>query len=281
MIGPSDFLAIKLTGAGPIAVDAIAERRDIPPAVGQALDEICEAVEAQGSRLWMDAEQQVLQPGIDRWTTQLMRKYNRNGKIFIYNTIQAYLKGAKTNLDEHIALAGNEGWGLGIKLVRGAYIEHEIRSLIHDKKEQTDTSYDLCVDTILSRKVPEGSDLERFPDAALFLATHNAPSANKALSIQRERVMAGLPTVALDCGQLVGMADELSFELIQAHEDSASNSPSAKAAAPRVYKCMAWGTVGECMGFLYRRAIENRGAVLRTKHMAQALRHELRRRLSL
>jgi hypothetical protein len=37
--------------------------------------------------------------------------------------------------------------------------------------------------------------------------------------------------------------------------------------------------VQECINYLYRRAVENRGAVERTQHMALAMRQELRRRV--
>jgi hypothetical protein len=267
----------RITGAGPIAVDAVREGLDIPPVVSHALDEICRAAEAQGSRLWMDAEQQVLQAGIDTWTINLMRKYNNDGKILVYNTIQAYLKGAKANLDRHVALAAKEGWGLGVKLVRGAYIEHEMRSLIHNTKEQTDKSYDLCADTLISQRLPEGCD--SFPQSSLFLASHNAASVTKAFATHRERCSAGLPAAILECGQIAGMADELSCNLIQGYEECINDSSYTKVVPPKVYKYLAWGTVAECMGYLHRRAIENRGAVERTKHMAEALGRELRRRM--
>lgn len=110
-------------------------REPIPKDLEKALHEICEETAKQGSRLWLDAEQQLLQPGLDEWAISLARKFNRDGKALVYNTIQAYLKNSKANVDRHITLAANEGWDVGIKLVRGAYIEHQIQSLIHLTKE--------------------------------------------------------------------------------------------------------------------------------------------------
>lgn len=259
-------------------MDAIRERRPIPVAVQNALDEICQAVRNQGSRLWVDAEQQVLQKGIDQWTIELMRKYNRGGNIFVYNTIQAYLKGAHDNLDHHIACAAEEGWALGIKLVRGAYIEHEVRSLIHDTKDESDLSYDLCADKLLCQKMPAGYGDLPFPTSALFLATHNEDSVNKAVQTHRNRISSGSPTITLECGQIVGMADKLSFDLVRNYEDCKKQSAFNTPGPPKVFKCMTWGTVGECMGFLHRRAIENRGAVERTQAMAKEMWREVRRR---
>src|SRR3954447_24095398 len=116
----------------------MAARQPMPEAMAKAVDEICIATEKQGSRLWLDAEQQVLQKGLDNWALETMRKHNNAENPIVYNTIQAYLKGSNANLDRHLTLAAQEGWTLGIKLVRGAYIEHETRSLIHDTQKDTD-----------------------------------------------------------------------------------------------------------------------------------------------
>lgn len=254
-------------------------RQPMPEAVAKAVDEICIATERQGSRLWLDAEQQILQKGLDDWAIEMMRKHNRSETPIIYNTIQGYLKGSKANLDHHLTLAAQEGWALGIKLVRGAYIEHETRSLIHDTQADTDRSYDLIADTMLCQRMPAGNGNLTFPKAALFLATHNATSAAKAIATHQTRLLAYQPTVLLECGQIQGMADELSCELVQNYERALEQSSAAKVTVPKAFKCLPWGSVGECMGYLHRRAIENRGAVERTQHMVTALRRELWRRI--
>jgi hypothetical protein len=48
----------------------------MPEVMIKAIDEICIAAQAQGSRLWLDAEQQVLQHGLDDWAIEIMRKHN-------------------------------------------------------------------------------------------------------------------------------------------------------------------------------------------------------------
>ncbi|KAH6974354.1 FAD-linked oxidoreductase-like protein [Ilyonectria sp. MPI-CAGE-AT-0026] len=279
MLGPGDFLAVKLTGAGPISLDAMKARQPMPEALEKALDEICLETQKQGSRLWIDAEQQVLQPALDEWVIALMRRYNRRRKALVYNTIQAYLKGSRVNAERHITQAAKEGWTLGLKLVRGAYIEHEVRRLIHETKEDTDRSYDLIADMVISQKLPSGTNHVDFPPSALFLATHNAASAGKAMEIYQQRIDAGLPTTTLECGQIIGMADELSCALLDRREQCTSNSPTAMEAALGVFKFLAVGSVAECMEYLYRRAVENRGAVQRTEEMVTALKKELYRRV--
>lgn len=251
----------------------------MPEAIANTIDEICQAAKDQGSRLWLDAEQQVLQHGLDDWAIEIMRKHNRSDTPLVYNTIQGYLKGSKANLDRHITLAAQEGWSLGIKLVRGAYIEHETRTLIHETKEDTDRSYDLIADTMLCRTMPDSVKNLKFPNAALFLATHNAASAAKAITTHQERLLSHQPTVLLECGQIQGMADELGCELVQNYERAMKDPNVANVSVPKAFKCMAWGSVAECMQYLRRRAIENKGAVERTQHMVSALRQELRRRI--
>ncbi|KAJ5760311.1 Proline oxidase [Penicillium odoratum] len=279
MVGSGDFLAVKLTGAGPISLDAMAAKRPMPEVMVKAMDEICLATKKQGSRLWLDAEQQVLQNGLDNWAIEIMRRHNNSETPLVYNTIQGYLKASKANLDHHITIAAREGWTLGIKLVRGAYIEHETRALIHDTKEETDESYDLIADTMLCRRIPADVKDLKFPNAALFLATHNAASAAKAIATHQHLLLAHKPTVLLECGQIQGMADELSCELVQNYERALKESSAANISVPKAFKCMAWGSVAECMQYLHRRAIENKGAVERTQHMVDALRRELWRRI--
>ncbi|KAB8257624.1 FAD-linked oxidoreductase-like protein [Aspergillus pseudonomiae] len=288
MVGKGDYMNIKFTGAGPAAVEALA-RGDLvpPPRIKQAITEICEATAAQGSRFWIDAEQQIFQPAIDAWTIDLMRQFNRDGRVVVLNTVQAYLKSSAENIHRHLTLAGKEGWALGIKLVRGAYIQHDIRDRIHDTKADTDRNYNHIVESLLSRQSPfqELQDT-KFPDARLFVATHNAESVRRAYSTSRHRILNGLPTIPLEMGQLQGMADEVSCGLLaeyrpESDASSSGKSPVEASVFPKVFKCLAWGTTEECLHFLLRRAVENQGAVVRTQDTAAAMRKEAWRRIGL
>lgn len=49
-------------------------------------------------------------------------------------------------------------------------------------------------------------------------------------------------------------------------------------ASPEVYKCFSWGTLGDCVSYLIRRAVENRDATARSKMEFLVLRREIRRR---
>ncbi|KAL2809372.1 FAD-linked oxidoreductase-like protein [Aspergillus granulosus] len=289
MLGESDILAVKYASylptwhllsvirlmgvqanrAGPIAIEEMESRAPFLPILATALDEICTEAQLKGCRLWLDAEQQRLQPGLDNWAIELMRRHNKSATPLIYNTIQVYLKNSQNNVEQHIAAVRGEGWSLGVKLVRGAYIKHENRDFIHDTKADTDRSYDGIAEQLLCLHPGE--------QVSLFLATHNAKSVERAVRLYRERMEKKSTVTAFECGQVQGMADELGCELIRANEDE-SASTTGEVRAPKTFKCLVWGTVGECMGYLHRRAVENTEAVERTTHMRDALVRETRRR---
>ncbi|KAL4919572.1 FAD-linked oxidoreductase-like protein [Aspergillus aurantiobrunneus] len=284
MIGNGDCLNVKFTGAGPTAVEALTRGDQVPPPrIQVAISEICAAAAAQGSRIWIDAEQQVFQSAIDTWTIDLMRRFNRNGNVVVFNTIQAYLKASTENVNRHLRLAQMEGWTLGIKLVRGAYIAHDYRLKIHDTKAETDSNYNHIVQCLLTREYPLGNSLapHQFPDVCLFVASHNAESVRKAYSLSRHRMQSGLPTIPVELVQLQGMADEVSCELLgyNSSKDVKSGEDQGCGTLPGVFKCLAWGSLEECLHFLLRRAIENQSALERTRQTAVALRKEAWRRL--
>lgn len=238
------------------------------------LDEIATKCKERNVQIIVDAESQHWQKGIARTTLELMRKFNRKGKAIIYNTYQAYLKDTTEVLAYHMTEAERDGFTLGLKLVRGAYILSDNRSLIHDTKEDTDHAYNTIAQGALRQQIgmfgASGPSARPFPSVNLFLTSHNRESVLSAHRLHRQRLEAGLPTVPVAYGQLHGMSDEVSFSLL------AEKGEGSK--APEVLKCTTWGSMGECMGYLLRRAVENRDAVLRTKDEFAALRREVRRR---
>ncbi|KAI4680041.1 uncharacterized protein J4E88_005932 [Alternaria novae-zelandiae] len=274
LISEGDILALKTTGGGPGVSSAFSKGELPPQQMLDALDEIAIQCKARNVQIIIDAESQHWQAGIARTTLELMRKFNRNGKAVIYNTYQAYLKDTPTVLAHHMAEAERDGFTLGLKLVRGAYILSDNRSLIHDTKEDTDNAYNTIAQGALRQQIgsfgASGSSARRFPSVNLFLASHNRESVLSAHKLHRQRSEAGLPTVPVAYGQLHGMSDEVSFSLLA--------EKGAGGKAPEVLKCTTWGSMGECVGYLLRRAVENRDAVLRTKDEFTALKKEVRRR---
>lgn len=243
----------------------------------RAIEEVCEEAVRRKAGILIDAEQQLVQHGIDESAITLMRKYNRGGNATVYNTYQAYLKSTPDVLRRHLYQARQDGFTLGVKLVRGAYIGSEPRHIINDTKEATDASYDSIVKALLlgtSRGFGDGLPSD-FPSVEVFLGTHNSISTLAAHHIQLARAEEGLPLTPVRYGQLLGMADEVSFTLIQLK----TGISGPRFASPEVYKCLSWGTLGDCVSYLSRRAVENRDAVSRNRGEFIALRKEVFRRL--
>jgi hypothetical protein len=229
----------------------------------------------RGIQIIIDAESQRWQSGIARTSLELMRKFNTSGKAVVYNTYQAYLKSTSADLAHHLAEAQRGGFTIGLKLVRGAYILSEDRSLIHDTKQDTDSAYNSIAQGALRQHIglfgAEGPSAKPFPSVNLFIASHNRDSVLSAHRLRQQRIEAGLPTCPVAFGQLHGMSDEVSFSLLAERDENGH--------PPEVLKCSTWGSMGECIGYLLRRAVENRDAVLRTKDEFAALRRETWRRI--
>lgn len=307
---PGDYVALKFTGAGRQALWSLSQRLPPPKALADSIDEICTLAAERGVRLLFDAEQQAVQAGIDDWTLQYMRKYNNTmpGKAVIYGTYQAYLKATPSVVAAHLRAARDEGFTLGVKLVRGAYLGSDPRHLIHDTKADTDACYDGLAEALLRREwtgtlapfaTPPEDDNNKaaaaaFPGVNMVLASHNADSVRKARAV----VDAGHTGTEVAFAQLQGMADEVSCEILagRSRSDMCNSSgfnstASSKVAAahgdkddaassqPRAYKYLVWGSTGECMKYLLRRAQENKDAVQRTREGRDAMRAEVWRRM--
>ena len=273
LASPGDFVALKFTGAGRQALHALSQRLPPSAALESAIDGICQLAASRGVRLLFDAEQQALQPGIDDWSLTYMRKYNTPSSAVVYGTYQAYLKATSSTLSRHLAAAREGGFALGVKLVRGAYLGSDPRHLIHDSKSDTDVTYDGVAEALLrgewNAQLQPQSEADRaatFPKVSVVLATHNRVSVLKAQAILSE----GEVEADVAFAQLQGMADEVSCELVSSNGDGGQK--------PRAYKYLVWGSTGECMKYLLRRAHENRDAVQRTRDGRDAMRTELVRR---
>lgn len=289
-----DFAALKFTGAGQMALYDLAQNKEPSPALKEAIDAICDLAAERGVRLLFDAEQYALQPGIDAWTLEYMRRYNggENGKeAVIYGTYQAYLKCCPEVLASHLKAAAEGGFILGVKLVRGAYLGSDPRELIHDTKEDTDACYDGLAEGLARRRwggvLREGGEGEmglNFPNVSVMLAGHNIVSVRKMMAVRREQARRGERRVGLVYAQLQGMADEVSCELVLAAKSAAQEIEGEKGEkkevdVPETYKYLVWGTTGQCMKYLLRRAYENKDAIERTREGRNAMAGELWRRV--
>lgn len=281
MVESDDFVALKLSGVGYHATNLLAIGSPASPILSKAIDSICDAAVRHNVRLLFDAEQAALQKGVNRWSLHWMAKYNKNGnqRALIYGTYQAYLKSTPSVLSSHLQAALDDNFTLGVKLVRGAYLQSDPRSLIHDTKADTDYAFDGIAAGLVCQEYEmfwsrRGSD-ELLPSVNIMLATHNSTSIRKILALQKALLERGKISANVVYAQLQGMADDVSCELIAEKYQTTSD---AKHIA-KVYKYLVWGTVGECMKYLLRRAHENREAIERTKVVRNAMWWEIVRRL--
>ncbi|KIL87147.1 proline oxidase [Fusarium avenaceum] len=268
LAGPGDYVALKLTGSGRLAMENLSQDKGPSPYLKKSMHNICTLAQQRGVRLIFDAEQDAFQKGIDTWTMVFARTYNTAEAATVYGTYQAYRKVTPATISHHLAEAQQGGFTLGVKLVRGAYLGSDPRECFHDTKSETDTCYNTIAADVLRRQWGTSTTGKgAFPNAHMILATHNAESIHQARVI----CDAGNAKSGIIFAQLQGMADEVSCELIKSNSD-------AKSVILPAYKYLVWGTTGECMKYLLRRAYENKDAVQRTQSGRNAMWVELVRR---
>ncbi|XP_057244963.1 hydroxyproline dehydrogenase-like, partial [Malurus melanocephalus] len=171
-----------------------------------------------------------------------------------------------SHLSSHLSAAAASSLPLGVKLVRGAYLDQErgrsqrlqSPAPTWDTPEQTSHSYERCLSLVLSSVARAGSAV------ALMVATHNEASVLSAVT--KISQLSLRPSGGSVCfAQLLGMGDHLSLALAQ------NGFP--------VYKSVPLGPPEVTIPYLARRAAENRQALGGARRERQLLGAELRRRL--
>lgn len=226
------------------------------------VDVLAQAAAQANVRLMVDAEHSYFQPAIDNAVTQLQRTYNVQQPV-IFNTYQAYLKDCNERLLIDLERARREGWRFGAKLVRGAYLVLERQraqemgypSPVQETLEDTRASYDRCMHTLLTSVAADCSEV--------MVASHNQPSIERAVGLMAQLGLE--PRSGVSFGQLLGMADHLTFVL-------GGNGYQA-------YKYVPFGPVELVMPYLVRRAQENSDLLGGVGHETDMIVAELFRRL--
>jgi len=200
---------------------------------------ICDKAFASDVPIMVDAEESWIQDTIDRLAMEMMRAYNSE-KIIVYNTYQLYRHDKLASLKADFAIAEKEGFILGAKLVRGAYMEKERKraaekgypSPIQPDKAAADKDYDAALSFCV----------EHVDKLALVAGTHNENSCKLlATLLDDKKVPHNHPHIY--CSQLLGMSDNLSFNLANAGYN--------------VAKYVPYGPVKAVLPYLFRRAQEN------------------------
>ncbi|EPS41686.1 hypothetical protein H072_4382 [Dactylellina haptotyla CBS 200.50] len=271
---PRSFVAIKYSGAGAAPVLDMEHRRTPSASFLAALDEICQAAQAEGKniRLLFDAEQTRYQDAMDGYTLDLMRKYNKkDNSPTVYNTYQMYRRISPENLKSHMELAKKQGFGFGAKVVRGAYLHSDPRDTFWSTKEETDDSYNGGIERLLTFNNRTGANDAEGINMGVVVASHNQTSVTKAMGVlQRVKGSTAMEGKDVTFAQLAGMADEVSMSVINGEANGWEKV--------NVVKYIPWGTMEECVKYLLRRADENKDSLKRTGETRKAAWQEVWRR---
>lgn len=204
------------------------------------IEAICNKANSLNVRIFIDAEESWIQTTIDTLCYEMMRKYNRGGRTIVFNTYQFYRWETFSHLKTIANIAEAEGFTVGCKFVRGAYMEKERERAekmnyvdpIQHTKRATDNDFDLGVDFALK-------NLNIF---AICLGTHNEESCLKCASLM-EQLNIEKNNKNVFFAQLLGMSDTISFNM-------AANGYN-------VAKYVPYGPIEAVMPYLIRRAEEN------------------------
>jgi proline dehydrogenase len=221
---------------------------------------ICEAAAEKNIGVLIDAEESWIQDPVDRLTMEMMEIFNKQ-KAVVYNTIQLYRHDRLHFLDISYKIAVQQGFILGMKLVRGAYMEKEreraydfgYESPIQENKEECDRDYNAAIRYCI----------EHIDRIACIVASHNEQSNLLAAYLMDEK---GIPHSHqhVHFSQLYGMSDNISFNLAKE--------------GLSVSKYLPFGPIRDVIPYLMRRAQENSSVSGQTGRELSLIKKELLRR---
>ncbi|GAB4332467.1 MAG: proline dehydrogenase family protein [Flammeovirgaceae bacterium] len=262
------FSVFKVTGLA--TVDLLAKVQEKKPLsdiekqafakVRHRVDNICKTAYQKKVKILIDAEETWIQDVIDELAYEMMEKYNKEQPI-VYNTYQMYVAKKLEQLKEAYYHASMKNYFLGVKIVRGAYMEKERERAkkmgypdpIQPNKEATDRDFDaglhFCV--------------QNHKRIAICAGTHNEYSSY-LLTVLMEKYKIPKNHPHFHFAQLYGMSDHISYNL------------SAK--GYNVAKYVPYGPVEKVMPYLIRRAEENTSVAGQSSREFSLVQKEVNRR---
>ena len=230
--------------------------------IAERFDAICKAAYDLDVPLFIDAEDSWVQKTIDRLCENMMGKYNTE-KVVIYTTLQFYRWDRLDYLKDLHKKAKENNCKIGVKLVRGAYMEKErerandmgYKDPIQLTKEATDHDYDLALKYCV----------ENLEDISICAGTHNEDSSQFLADLMQKNGV-DKTDKRIYFAQLLGMSDHISFNL--------SNEKY------NVAKYVPYGPIKEVLPYLIRRAEENTSVAGQTSRELSLIQKEIRRRRS-
>jgi len=227
------------------------------------VNELCECAMNNNVKILIDAEESWIQKAIDDTAFNLMKKYNIK-TVNIFLTYQCYKIHTLKNIEENYKISLSNNYKLGVKLVRGAYMEKErsrakefnYLSPIHVFKKETDSEFDNSVEYCINK----------IDHISLWIGSHNEISCiklmellnSKKLSKNDERVW---------FSQLYGMSDNISFTLASLGYN--------------VIKLIPFGPLEKTIPYLIRRANENSSVKGQSNRQYTLIKNEINRRKDL
>ena len=221
----------------------------------------CQIAQDHDVGLLIDAEEYNMQIAVDQLVLELMSEFNIS-KAVVHNTVQLYLVDGNHRLQQMHKLAIKKGFFLGLKLVRGAYMEkerknaykHGLSSPICASKAETDKSFNAAMQYCI----------KHLANIAVVLGSHNEESMIQAIEIMDRHEIA-YNDHRVWFSQLLGMSDHISFTLTNKGYN--------------VVKFVPFGPIDKLIPYLARRADENTAIAGQTSRELLRLRRELKRRV--
>ncbi|MEX0288177.1 MAG: proline dehydrogenase family protein [Flavobacteriaceae bacterium] len=210
--------------------------------------------------LLIDAEETWMQNAADRLVEDMMRSYNTK-KAIVFNTLQMYRWDRMDYLKQLHQKAREDNFKIGVKVVRGAYMEKENERAeemgyptpICASKKASDDNFDAAIAYIV----------EHLDTISLFAGTHNEASCYKLMELMAKKGIDNKDE-RIGFGQLYGMSDHITFNLA--------------AKGYNVAKYVPFGPVKDVMPYLIRRAEENTSVAGQTNRELELLKKERKRR---
>ncbi len=221
---------------------------------------VCSLAKDRNVKVLIDGEESWMQIAADDLAEEMMHAYNTERTI-VYNTLQTYRWDRLAYLKGLHERAKKDGFRIGMKIVRGAYMEKEreraneygYRSPICESKNATDDNFNAAMAYIL----------DNISEISLFVGTHNEESCYLAMELMTEKKIA-VNDRRVWFGQLYGMSEHISFNLAKKGYN--------------VAKYLPFGPVKDVMPYLIRRAEENTSVAGQTSRELDLLKLEKRRR---
>ncbi len=224
------------------------------------IDSICKRAHDLKVGVMIDAEESWLQISIDNLVDEMMALYNKSS-VIVSNTFQLYRHDKLQFLKKSHSKAKSNGYMLGAKLVRGAYmdkerayaLENNIDSVINIDKDATDLAYNNALKYCV----------ENYETIGSVCASHNVKSnLFQAELIEKNNIDKSHPH--LNFCQLLGMSDNITFNLAQGGYN--------------VAKYLPYGPLKEVVPYLIRRAKENTSITGDMSRELKLIETELKRR---